>query len=59
MMIVAGYFAFRHREVKIDTKELELHRKRLAKTIITTDTFVKVGGQWKLGAAHSSAVAYP
>ena len=33
--------------------------KRVAKTIITTDTFVKVGGQWKLAAAHSSAVAYP
>jgi hypothetical protein len=25
--------------------------KRVAKTIITTDTFVKVGGQWKLAAA--------
>jgi uncharacterized membrane protein (DUF4010 family) len=25
MMIVAGYFAFRHREVEIDPKELELH----------------------------------
>jgi len=33
--------------------------KRVAKTIITTDTFVKVGGQWKLAAAHSSAVVYP
>jgi predicted heme/steroid binding protein len=33
--------------------------KRIAKTIITTDTFVKVGGQWKLAAAHSSAVARP
>jgi len=33
--------------------------KRVAKTIITTDTFVKVGGQWKLAAAHSSAVAHP
>ena len=33
--------------------------KRVAKTIITTDTFVKVGGQWKLAAAHSSTVAYP
>jgi|ERR1700733_2012484 len=33
--------------------------KRVAKTIITTDTFVKVGGQWKLAAAHSSAVARP
>jgi hypothetical protein len=30
--------------------------KRVARTIITTDTFVKVGGQWKLAAAHSSAV---
>jgi hypothetical protein len=33
--------------------------KRVAKTIITTDTFVKVGHQWKLVAAHSSSVAYP
>jgi len=33
--------------------------KRVAKTIITTDTFVKIGEQWKLAAAHSSAVAYP
>jgi nucleoid-associated protein YgaU len=33
--------------------------KRVAKTIITTDTFVKVGGRWKLAAAHSSAIAYP
>jgi hypothetical protein len=31
--------------------------KRAAKTIITTDTFVKIGEQWKLVAAHSSAVA--
>jgi hypothetical protein len=31
--------------------------KRVAKTIITTDTFAKMGGQWKLVAAHSSAVA--
>lgn len=30
--------------------------KRVAKTIITTDTFVKIGEQWKLVAAHSSAV---
>ena len=30
--------------------------KRVAKTIITTDTFAKIGGQWKLVAAHSSAV---
>ncbi|MCU1299161.1 MAG: hypothetical protein JWO91_3439 [Acidobacteriaceae bacterium] len=33
--------------------------KRVAKTIITTDTFVKVEGQWKLAAAHNSAVVYP
>ena len=33
--------------------------KRVAKTIITTDTFVRVGGQWKVAAAHSSAAAYP
>jgi Domain of unknown function (DUF4440) len=33
--------------------------KRVAKTIITTDTFVKLGEQWKLVAAHSSAVPYP
>ena len=31
--------------------------ERVSKTIITTDTFVKMGGQWKLVAAHSSAVA--
>ena len=31
--------------------------KRVAKTIITTDTFAKIRGQWKLVAAHSSAVA--
>ena len=31
--------------------------KRVAKTIITTDTFAKMGGQWKLVATHSSAVA--
>lgn len=30
--------------------------KRVSKTIITTDTFVRMGGQWKLVAAHSSAV---
>jgi ketosteroid isomerase-like protein len=30
--------------------------RRVAKTIITTDTFAKIGGQWKLVAAHSSAV---
>jgi hypothetical protein len=30
--------------------------KRVAKTIITTDTFAKIGEQWKLVAAHSSAV---
>jgi Domain of unknown function (DUF4440) len=28
--------------------------KRVTKTIITTDTFVKIGEQWKLVAAHSS-----
>lgn len=33
--------------------------KRVAKTIITTDTFARIGGQWKLVAAHSSAVAHP
>jgi hypothetical protein len=33
--------------------------KLVAKTIITTDTFVKIGDQWKVAAAHSSAVAYP
>jgi ketosteroid isomerase-like protein len=32
---------------------------RIAKTIITTDTFAKIDGQWKLVAAHSSAVAHP
>lgn len=32
--------------------------KRVAKTIITTDTFAKIGGQWKLVAAHSSAVPH-
>lgn len=31
--------------------------KRVTKTIITTDTFVKTGERWKLVAAHSSAVA--
>jgi hypothetical protein len=30
--------------------------KRVIKTIITTDTFARMGGQWKLVAAHSSAV---
>jgi hypothetical protein len=30
----------------------------LAKTIITTDTLAKIGGQWKLVAAHSSAVLH-
>jgi hypothetical protein len=33
--------------------------KRVAKTIITTDTFVKIGQQWKLAAAHSSSDRYP
>jgi hypothetical protein len=33
--------------------------KGVAKTIITTDTFVKVGGQWKLASAHSSTVVHP
>jgi hypothetical protein len=33
--------------------------KRVAKTIITTDTFVKIGQQWKLAAAHSSSERYP
>jgi ketosteroid isomerase-like protein len=33
--------------------------KRVSKTIITTDTLAKIGGQWKLVAAHSSAVAHP
>jgi len=33
--------------------------KRVAKTIITTDSFVKIAEQWKLAAAHSSSVAYP
>jgi hypothetical protein len=33
--------------------------KRVAKTIITTDTFTKIGGQWKLIAAHSSALTQP
>jgi ketosteroid isomerase-like protein len=33
--------------------------KRIARTIITTDTFAKISGQWKLVAAHSSAVAHP
>jgi hypothetical protein len=32
--------------------------KRVAKTIITTDTFAKIGGRWKLVAAHSSAVPH-
>jgi hypothetical protein len=32
--------------------------KRVAKTIITTDTFAKIGGQWKLVAGHSSAVLH-
>jgi hypothetical protein len=31
--------------------------KRVAKTIITTDTFARMGRRWKLVAAHSSAVA--
>ena len=31
--------------------------KRVAKTIITTDTFAKMAGRWKLVAEHSSAVA--
>ena len=34
-----------------------MNGRRVAKTIITTDTFAKIEGQWKLVAAHSSAVA--
>jgi SnoaL-like domain len=30
--------------------------KRVLKTIITTDTIVKITGRWKQVAAHSSAV---
>jgi hypothetical protein len=33
--------------------------KRVARTIITTDTFVKSGDGWKLVAAHSSSAAHP
>lgn len=32
--------------------------QRVAKTIITTDTFAAIGGRWKLVAAHSSAVLH-
>jgi len=33
-----------------------LSRKRVSKTIITADRFVKVGGYWMLLAAHGAAV---
>jgi hypothetical protein len=35
------------------------HHRQRALDIITTDTFTKISGQWKLIAAHSSAVPHP
>ena len=40
-----------------ETYDALMNGRRVAKTIITTDTFAKLRGQWKLVAAHSSAVA--
>lgn len=40
-----------------ETYDALMNSKRVTKTIITTDTFAKNQGQWKLVAAHSSAVA--
>lgn len=33
-----------------------LHGQQHAATVIATDTFIKLGGQWKLAASHNSAV---
>ena len=40
-----------------ETFDALMNGKRVAKTIITTDTFANIERQWKLVAAHSSAVA--
>ncbi|MEP6643693.1 MAG: lipocalin-like domain-containing protein [Acidobacteriaceae bacterium] len=39
-----------------ETYDALMNGRRVAKTIITTDTFAKIEGQWKLVAAHSSTV---
>lgn len=52
-VIVAGVVAVAtYRE----TYDALIHTKRVRKTIITTDTFVKQSGRWIQIAAHSSAV---
>ncbi len=40
-----------------ETYDALINGTRVAKTIITTDTFAQIAGQWKLVAAHSSPVA--
>jgi len=42
-----------------ETYDALIKGERRARTIITTNTYVKQGGQWKQVAAHSSAVAQP
>jgi Lipocalin-like domain/Domain of unknown function (DUF4440) len=41
-----------------ETYDALMGGKRVSKTIITTDTFAKIEGQWKLVAAHSSATPH-
>ena len=40
-----------------ETYDALINGRRIAKTIITTDSFAKIEARWKLVAAHSSAVA--
>ena len=37
-----------------DTYDAMMNGELLAKTVIGTDTFVKIGGQWKQVASHAS-----
>lgn len=37
-----------------DTYDAMMNGEHLAKTVIGTDTFVKIGGQWKQVASHAS-----
>jgi hypothetical protein len=37
-----------------DVSDMMISGQRLAKNVLTTDTFVKMGGEWKLVASHES-----
>ena len=40
-----------------DTYDIQFKGEHRAHTIIATDTFVKMGGEWKQVASHGASVA--